>query len=222
MTARERPLMTRRSALALAGAATAGLGVSWALRTYLQPAQALTLTPVVRGVLEDPGSPRAGGAAPDVTVVLFTDYRCPVCQATDAALETRLASDPGLAVIWKDWPIRGPDSELAARAALAAHRQGRYRAVHTALMASRGPLDADRIGAIAAGAGADLARLNADLMQHADAIGAQLGRHRLQAMGLGLQGTPAYLVGPWLIQGGLDDRALAAAIRRARRSGPPA
>ena len=214
------PDFSRRSALALAATVAAGLGASWWIRGQPRTGPELTLTPVVRGVLTDPGSPRAGPATADVTVVVFTDYRCPICQATDGALDRLLADDPRVRVIFKDWPIRGPGSELAARAALAADRQGRYRAVHSALMASRGPLDGARIEAIAAGAGADVSRLRADLADHADTIDAQLSGHAFQAFSLGLQGTPAYLVGAYLIQGGLDERRLAAAVRRARRAGP--
>ena len=117
-----------------------------------------------------------------------------------------------------DWPIRGPGSDEAARTALAAARQGQYRTLHSALMASRGPLDVLRIEQIAAQAGLDVDRLRRDRVRDRAAIEAQLSRHRLQAFGLGLQGTPAYLVGPFLVQGGLDDRQLAAAVRRARRN----
>ena len=202
----------------LAAAIIAGVAVSWIWQTLPKPAQPLTRTPVVAGTLDDMGSPRAGPADADVTVVIFTDYRCGICQATDPALERLLAKDPKVRVIFKDWPIRGADSTIAAHAALASDRQGRYLAFHTALMASRGPLDPPRIDQIAAGAGLDVARLRADQAAHAAEIDAQLGRHNIQAFGLGLAGTPAYLVGPYLIQGGLDDRQLAAAVRRARRA----
>ena len=172
-------------------------------------------------MLTDPGSPRVGPAGADVVIVVFTDYQCPICKATDPALTRLLAADPKVAVIYKDWPIRGPMSDLAARTALAAHRQGRYRPVHDALMAARGALTPPRIAAVAAAAGADPARLAADQRTHARAIDAQVARHRLQAFSLGLAGTPAYLVGPYLIEGGLDDRRLAHAVKRARRAGPP-
>lgn len=207
--------------LSLAFAVAAGL-VAYAWLQWSPPAgQRLQLTPVVADVLNDPGSPAAGPAAAQVTVVIFTDYQCAVCKRTDPALTRLLAANSDVRVIWKDWPIRGPHSDLAARTALAAHRQGRYREVHDALMAARGPLTAPRIADIAAQAGADPIRLAADLRSDARAIDAQLGRHRRQAFSLGLQGTPAYLVGPELIQGGLDDRDLAGAVRRARRTGPP-
>lgn len=209
--------------LSLLFAVAAGLGATAWLQLGPPPGQTLTRTPVVDQVLSDPGSPTSGAtlAAADVTVVIFTDYQCAICKRTDPALGRLLAEDPRVRVVWKDWPIRGPGSDYAARVALAADRQGRYRPVHDALMAARGQLTPARILDIAREAGADPVRLDADLQSQARAIDAQLGRHRLQAFSLGLQGTPAYLVGPYLLQGALDDRALVAAVRRARRAGPP-
>lgn len=207
--------------LSLALAVAAGL-VAYAFLQWSPPAgRKLELTPAVADVLNDPGSPVSGPTGADVTIVIFTDYQCAVCKRTDPALSRLLAIDPNVRVIWKDWPIRGPASDLDARTALAAHRQDRYDAVHDALMSARGLLTPPRIADIATQAGADPVRLAADLRTEARAIDAQLGRHRVQAFSLGLQGTPAYLVGPYLIQGGLDDRDLAAAVRRARRAGPP-
>jgi protein-disulfide isomerase len=214
--------VSRRQWIAFAVVIALAIIASTLLQWWPREGRRLTLTPVVAAVLNDAGSPRAGAAgSADVTVVVFTDYRCPICKATDPALARALAADPFLRVIYKDWPIRGAISDLAARTALAADRQGRYLAVHDALMAARGPLDAERIAAIAAEAGADPARLAADLDTHAREIDAQLGRHSQQAFGLGLAGTPGYLVGPYLYDGGLDDRRLAHAIGLARRVGPP-
>jgi len=214
-----RPVKPGRLSLALAVAA--GLAVYAWLQWSPPPAKRLELTPAVFEVLHDPGSPAAGAATPDVTVVIFTDYQCPICKTTDPALSRLLAIDPNVRVVWKDWPIRGPASDFAARTALAAHRQGRYLPVHDALMAARGALTPARITDIAVRAGADRDQLALDLRDHAREIDTQLGRHRLQAFSMGLQGTPAYLVGPYLLQGGLDDRALASAVARARRAGPP-
>ena len=209
--------VSRRDALALGGAVAAGGLATWWLQSAQAPARRLEMTPVVRAVLDDRGSPRAGSTAADVTVVVFTDYQCGICKATDAALSRLAVSDQRAQVIFKDWPIRGPASAAAARQALAAHRQGRYLAFHQALMAASGPLDSMRLDAIAVAAGLDATRLAADLSRHGSAIDAQLRAHALQAFSLGLTGTPAYLVGLDLIEGGLDDDALAGAVRRARR-----
>ncbi len=154
--------------------------------------------------------------------MVFTDYQCAICKATDPALVRLIAGDPGVRVIFKDWPILGPASKAAARAALAADRQGRYLAFHRALMAARVKLDDEQIRRIAVSAGVDWARLTADMASHGAELDRQLGRHGMQAWSLGLQGTPSYLVGPYLIQGRLDGRQLRQAVRRARAAGPPA
>lgn len=171
----------------------------------------------MRGVLEDAGSPAVGPADADVTVVVFTDYLCPICKGTEPAVWALLDADRRVRVVWKDWPIRGPISDFAARTALAADRQGKYAAVHAALMAARGTLSPERIDAICVEAGANGARLAAERQAFAREIDGQLARHNLQAFGLGIAGTPAYIVGNRLIEGGLDERRLRHAVASARR-----
>ena len=213
--------LEQRPRLLLAVALAAGLALAWALQTRPPPTKALRLTPVVESVLTDPGSPRIGAAHPDVVVVVFTDYRCAICRKTDPALARLLDTDPGVQVIYKDWPILGEQSLAGAQIAMAAHRLGQYAQMHRTLMTERGPLSLEAAPRLAAHARVDPKALAAALQNEHEAIGAQLNRHRAQAFALGLQGTPAYLVGPYLIQGGLDDRKLAALVARARRSGPP-
>lgn len=210
-----------RPRLSLALAVVAALALTWFLQTRPPPAKALRLTPVVESALADPGSPRLGAEAPDVVIVVFTDYRCPICRKTAPALDRLLASDPGVRVVYKDWPILGQQSRAGARIALAAHRLGGYARMHHALMTDPGPLSIDAAPRLAERAGLDAEALNTALADGSEAIDLQLNRHRAQAFALGLQGTPAYLVGPYLVQGGLDDRKLAAMVARARKTGPP-
>ncbi|MDP3853715.1 DsbA family protein [Phenylobacterium sp.] len=214
-------LVARRPRLTLAIALLLGAAMSFYLQNRPPPWRALTLTPVVAAVLKDDGGPRIGPDDADVVVVVFTDYQCPVCKRTDAALERVAANDGRVRVVYKDWPILGEASVLAARAALAADAQGKYADVHRALMASRSKLDAERIRDIAIEAGADWPRLQADQAARAGEIEARLNRQAGQAWSLGVEGTPAYLVGPYLVKGGLDDRDLARAVAAARKAGPP-
>lgn len=212
--------LDRRAWVSLGAAGLLGWGVSAWLRRQGAPPQRLGETPVFRQVVDDPGSPRIGSASADVAVVVFTDYQCPICRRTDAALGRLLAQDPRAAVIYKDWPILGEASRAAAEVALAAARQGRYAEVHAALMASRGALSADKIRGAAVSAGVDWSRLEADRRREAAQIEGQLGRHALQAFALGLEGTPAYLVGRQLVRGGLDDGALRRLVKAARADRP--
>jgi protein-disulfide isomerase len=217
--------LRRRELLGLGAVAAAGVGATAWLRSRPPPPVRLELTPVVATVLDDPGSPRVGppdtaGTDADVTVVVFTDYQCPICRTDAPAFARLIADDPGVRVIFKDWPVRGEGSRAAARAALAAAVQGRYLAFHQALMAAPGRLDAARLPGLAAAAGLDPQRLAADQVRDAVAIDAQLARHALQAFSLGLKGTPGYIVGPWLYPGSLAGDRLTQALARARRSGP--
>jgi len=210
--------LTRRPLATLALLIALGAGVAAVLRGIGPDHQAVGRTPVVEKVLADPETPGVGRADAPVTVVVFTDYQCPICRATHPALERLLRADARVRVLFKDWPVLGPASHLAARYALAAQRQGRYREMHAALMASPVPLDEAAIEVAAHKAGADWPRLVADLARDGAAIDAQLDRQGFEAWSLGLKGTPDYLIGTDLYQGGLDDRALAAAVRRAVRS----
>jgi protein-disulfide isomerase len=204
-------------AAGLALSVLAGLTASEVVHLRGPPRQRLEATPVVLQVLGDAGSPRLGAADADVTVVVFTDYQCPICRATTPDLERTLDHDRRVRVIYKDWPVFGDGSRLAARTALAAARQGRYAQVHAALMRAPVPLNADRIRTAVVSAGADWSRIEAELEANGEAFDRQLRRQAWQAWSLGLEGTPAYLVGPFLMKGGVKQAALERAIRAARR-----
>lgn len=212
-------LIARRPRLTLAVAVGLAMATGALIQGLPRAAVPLKLTPVVQAVLTDPGSPTLGPASADVLIVVFTDYQCAICKLTDPALQRLLARDPKVRVIFKDWPVFGAGSHDAARAAIAAHRQGRYLPFHAGLMAARGRFDDDQIRRIAVAAGVDWPRLQADLSARSADLDAQIAGHAAQAWSLGLQGTPGYLVGPYLIPGGLDDHQLKLAVRRARKTG---
>jgi len=82
----------------------------------------------------DPNAPNLGNPEGDVTVVEFFDYNCPYCRSAGETMQALLAADANVRVIYREWPILGDDSVIAARAALAAREQGKYEAFHWALM----------------------------------------------------------------------------------------
>ena len=140
-----------------------------------------------------------------LTLVVFTDYQCPACKRADPEMERALAKDGHVRVVYVDWPVFGPLSERAARVALAADRQGVYPAVHSGLMAEDRPLTDHVLSEVVERAGGDWSRLQRDLVAHGPEIERELGRNRQSAFGLGIPGTPAYLAGPVLIKGALDE-----------------
>jgi protein-disulfide isomerase len=104
-------------------------------------------------VFRDPASPVGGNPQGDVTLVEFFDYNCPFCRRMAPVMGEAEAADPKLRVVYKEFPILGPDSRFAAKAALAAHKQGKYVAFHKALMQAKGVTDERKVLAVAAEVG---------------------------------------------------------------------
>ncbi|MDH4362065.1 MAG: thioredoxin domain-containing protein, partial [Nitrospirota bacterium] len=91
-------------------------------------------------LLNDPNSPVSGNLEGDVTVVEFFDYRCGYCKRVAGAVTQLQQDDPNVRIVYKDYPILGEASVLAARAALASKAQGKHVAFHEALLASKNEL----------------------------------------------------------------------------------
>ena len=96
-----------------------------------------------------PMSPVSGNPKDDVTLVEFFDYQCGYCKRSLKPVRDLLETDRQLRIVWKEFPILGPVSRFAARAAMASGKQGRYLEFHVAVMGSRGKLTEDRVMAIA-------------------------------------------------------------------------
>jgi protein-disulfide isomerase len=167
---------------------------------FASPASALTMDEVANR-----NDPSAGNPKGDVTIVDFSDYNCPFCKTSAAALEKLVKNDGGIRLVYKDLPILTEASVYGARMALAAKYQGKYDAVHAALMGIPGPrIPQSRMLEAIKASGVDMVRLEADLKAHEGDIADQLKGNMEQAEALGLQGTPAFLVGPYLVPSALD------------------
>ncbi len=88
-------------------------------------------------LFEDDIAPEFGPANADVTIIMFTDYQCPACRAAHPAMHSAVQRDGNTRIIYRDWPIFGEQSVLAARVAIAANAQGLYPQIHDDLMRER-------------------------------------------------------------------------------------
>ena len=61
-------------------------------------------------------------------------------------------------------------------------------------------------------------RIEQDLKDHAREIDAMMAQTAREAFALGVAGTPAFLIGPSLIEGALDRQEFLRAFRAARKS----
>ena len=163
-----------------------------------------------------PMSPVSGNPQGDVTVVEFFDYRCGYCKRALPAMTALLEEDPNVRVVWKEFPILGPVSEFAARAAMAAVRQGRYYPLHLALM-KEPELTERKVLDIAGRTGLDVERLRRDMED--PAIRAYLDETRALARKIGISGTPAFVVGGRFVPGVVDAARMKELVATARAGG---
>jgi protein-disulfide isomerase len=166
-------------------------------------------------LLRDPDSPVAGNPDGDVTIVEFSDYQCPYCKRAHAAVQSVVAADGKVKVVYKDLPILGEPSRIAAVAALAARSQGKHIALHNALMEYAGKIDRDKIMEIAASVGLDMAKLQRDMDD--PKVKQIIERNMALGSALGVRGTPAFVVGNQFVPGAVDADALKQLIADARK-----
>jgi len=171
----------------------------------------------LRGALETP-FPGAvlGNPAGKLTLVEFTDFACTYCRRSVADVEALIAENPDLRVVVRELPIISAQSEPAARMGLAAAAQGKYGAFHKAMFAGESPSPAS-IEAAARAAGLDLQAAQAAATS--SAAQAELARNLDMARKLGINGTPAWVIGDQLIPGAVGKEQLADALARARQPG---
>jgi protein-disulfide isomerase len=176
---------------------------------------AKTLADHHQQMFDDPASPTAGNPKGNVTLVEFFDYRCPYCKQVEPSLEKLLGDDRQLRFVYKEFPVLGPDSEIAAHAALAARKQGRYDEFHRAMMAATGHIDEGVIYKVAASAGLDVDRLKQDMK--APDVDKEINDNIELGQTLEIDGTPAFVVGNTIVPGAVSLNDLQQLIASARK-----
>ena len=161
-------------------------------------------TPFPGAVLGNPDGSRV--------LVEFTDYNCPYCEASLADVEKLISADPELKVIVREWPIF-EGSEGAARMALAAAAQGRYRAFHEEMF-KLGPATPETVEAAALASGLDMEKARKDAAS--DQVSLELARNQSLARSIGFNGTPAWVTGDKALSGAVGFETLEEAIANAQ------
>ncbi|SOD91169.1 DsbA family protein [Caenispirillum bisanense] len=218
------PPIVRHAALAAAGLFVAG-GVGLATLGWITSGGPATAAGVIvegtepltpARIADSASGIVTGNPLGDVTIVEFFDYQCPVCRQVHPDVKALVEEDGGIRLVHKHWPIFGAGSEHAAELAMAARWQNRYDPVHEAFMGLSGRLNRDGVRAAAAEAGLDLARADADLQARRAEVDAALAEAAREAILMGLQGTPGFLIGNYVVPGGLDKAGLAELVAGAR------
>lgn len=144
-------------------------------------------------LLRTKNDPVAGNPKGKITIVEFFDYQCSHCVSMSRVMQDIIKANPSVRVVFKEFPIRGPMSDFAARAALAANKQGKYYEFSHALFATNMSLNEDTIMEIAKNVGLSIPQFKKDLNN--DAINDQLNATNKLARELNINGTPALFIG---------------------------
>ena len=162
----------------------------------------MTPEQVRQGLFADPSLPSFGNLEGDLLLVEFFDYRCPYCKLIATDIAELVAEDGGIKHIIVDWPQLGADSEYAARAAIAAGRQGAYGAFREALSQTRGEPGEALVFGIVEELGLDSQRMRRDMAS--EAVAQRVEKNSRLAESLRLRGTPTFVFGNAVIEGALS------------------
>ena len=169
-----------------------------------------------KGELIAPADAVSGNAQGDVTIVEFFDTRCPYCRKMDPVMDSFLAKDGKVRLVYKDLPILGPASVLGTKALLAAKNQNAYGPMREAVMHLPPDTTLPQLETTARGLGLDWPRMARDMED--PTVQAQIDANLKLAHALGIQGTPALVIGKDLVPGAVDLSDLEKAVAEARRS----
>ncbi|MFO1037761.1 MAG: DsbA family protein [Geminicoccaceae bacterium] len=142
--------------------------------------------------------PVLGNPDGDVTMVEFFDYHCGYCRSMVPGMRALLEKDTKLRLVMKEFPILGPDSVTASKAALAAAKQGRYSDMHFALMGEK-DLSEPSVMAVAKRLGLDQEKLAADMKS--PEVASVIDANMKLAQTLNINGTPSFVIGEEIMGG---------------------
>ena len=169
-------------------------------------------------LLNSPRQVTLGNPKGDVTMVEFFDYNCGYCKRALDDMMALMKNDPNLRVVLKEMPVLSQGSMEAAQvgAALAMQDKSgkRYLDFHQKLLTGRGQVDKARALAVAKEAGADMARLEKDMVSAE--VKTALEESFKLAEAFSIQGTPSYVIGNEVLVGAVGLKELQAKINTAR------
>lgn len=169
-------------------------------------------------IYEDGHSWVGGNPEGDLTVVEFIDYRCGVCRQVFPHVEEVMAGDKNLRIIFKDLPILGQESDMAARFAIAvkqAEGDDAYKKVHDHFYTMRGNVTVEGLKATATEMGFDADAIIEAM--NSDAVTDVLRENAQLANQLQIAGTPSFIIGDTLLRG-MPQTGIVPVIEEARKA----
>lgn len=158
------------------------------------------------------------GGGEQIPLASFSDYYCPYCRIQTKQLSDMEQSNPGdISITWHELPLLGEGSELAAKAALAAKRQGAYVGFHEKLMNALFLASPEYVASLAQDLGVDGAQLIADM--ESDSVARELENSAALGRLFRFIGTPALVIGRTVVQGQISPKLVREIVELEREEG---
>ena len=189
-------------------------GKTEAQATALADASRFAKPPSSGKVLDDAveipvvGSPSIGPPNAPITVIEFSDFQCPYCaQAAPEIAGLQKLYPQQMRLIFKQFPLEThPNAGIAAAAALAAQKQGKFWQMHDALFANRDKLARENLIVLAQQNGLDVKRFEADM--DSTAIRESIVRDTQDGDRAGVEGTPTIFINGQKFNGQIEVASL--------------
>ena len=166
--------------------------------------------------LKDINNPGVFSKQADITIYEFFDYNCGYCKSVVGTIMDVLSEDKKINFVFVEFPILSEQSYFAAKAALASKNQNLYNKFHLSLMKINGRVNEEKVFSTAKKIGLDIDQLKKDI--NSAEIEQQLLKNREIAKLLGLNGTPAFIIGNIIYPGALNLNNLTKIIKQYRES----
>ena len=150
-----------------------------------------------------------------VTIVEYGDFECPYCGQAEAVVRELLRDFGDLRYVWRHLPLNDvhPHAQLAAEAAEAADRQGKFWEMRDLLFDHQGALTSRDLIRYAESLGLDTGKFAADLRKHTGA--AHVSEDVDSADLSGVSGTPTFFINGKRHYGAYDIETLTKAVKLA-------
>lgn len=165
---------------------------------------------------KDDNVPHTGNTKGDVTIIEFFDYNCGYCKKVFPMMQALVQEDKNIRYVFIELPILAESSRTGALAALAIWKIApeKYFEFHAAMMSSRGGLNDEKIMSMIEKVGLDVAAIKKEMGNPAH--DATLKSNHMLAESLGVNGTPAFIIGDELVPGALSEGHMLALVKKAR------
>ncbi len=169
-------------------------------------------------LFKDKNSPVFDPSGSNITIVEFFDYSCGYCKKANEVLSKLFAEDKKVKIVYKEYPVLGPNSEELARIALAVNiiKPKLYKEFHDKLMSSKVSSKEEALK-IAEEVGVKADKITSMLDKEKERISNMIEANRKLASEIGANGTPAFIIGDEFIPGMLDLETLKEKIAQARK-----